>query len=405
MKNIKLGVIGLGQRGYGMITDCLVHFDNVEVRAVCDLYADRVDRAADFLKENKGYEPYKTTDYKELLKARKLDAVYIATSWEAHAEVAVAAMKSKIPTALEVGGAYSLDECYALVRAYEETKTPFMFMENCCYNKEELLATAMAKAGKFGEIVFCSGAYGHDLREEISLGNIIRHYRLKNYTERNCENYPTHELGPIAMLLGINRTNKMVSLVSMATKSVGLKEYINKNELYLKDETLKDRTFMQGDIVTTLIKCENGEVIKLTLDTTLPRAYSREFTVRGTEGYYSMPANTVYLDSMAEAVRNNGEEWDSVKFAKAYTDNARQYEEEFLPDVWKNITEEDMKKGHGGMDYIMFSDFFDALSTGREMPINVYDAASWMCITCLSEKSIAEGGSVQLIPDFTVRNN
>ena len=29
------------------------------------------------------------------------------------------------------------------------------------------------------------------------------HYRLRSYVERNCEQYPTHELGPIAKILGI----------------------------------------------------------------------------------------------------------------------------------------------------------------------------------------------------------
>jgi hypothetical protein len=34
------------------------------------------------------------------------------------------------------------------------------------------------------------------------------------------------------------------------------------------------------------------------------------------------------------------------------------------------------------------------------MPLDVYDAAAWMVITCLSEKSIKEGKVVE-IPDFT----
>jgi hypothetical protein len=41
------------------------------------------------------------------------------------------------------------------------------------------------------------------------------------------------------------------------------------------------------------------------------------------------------------------------------------------------------------------------LKEGREMPIDVYDAAAWMCVTCLSEKSIKENGAPQAIPDFT----
>ncbi len=35
------------------------------------------------------------------------------------------------------------------------------------------------------------------------------------------------------------------------------------------------------------------------------------------------------------------------------------------------------------------------------MPVDVYDAAAWMSVTALSEKSIAEGGAPQTFPDFT----
>ena len=57
--------------------------------------------------------------------------------------------------------------------------------------------------------------------------------------------------------------------------------------------------------------------------------------------------------------------------------------------------------GHGGMDYFEFVAFVDALRNGEEMPIDVYDAAAWMSITYLSEKSIALGGAPVEIPDFT----
>ena len=42
-----------------------------------------------------------------------------------------------------------------------------------------------------------------------------------------------------------------------------------------------------------------------------------------------------------------------------------------------------------------------AALSGEEMPIDVYDAASWMVITCLTEASIANGGMPIDIPDFT----
>ena len=49
----------------------------------------------------------------------------------------------------------------------------------------------------------------------------------------------------------------------------------------------------------------------------------------------------------------------------------------------------------------VLASFVDTLLNNKEMPIDVYDAAAWMCITVLSEQSIAMGGAPQIIPDFT----
>ena len=61
---------------------------------------------------------------------------------------------------------------------------------------------------------------------------------------------------------------------------------------------------------------------------------------------------------------------------------------------------EGIRKGHGGMDWLVLNAFFDALRENKPMPIDVYDMATWMAITPLSEKSIKLGTSVE-IPDFT----
>ena len=53
------------------------------------------------------------------------------------------------------------------------------------------------------------------------------------------------------------------------------------------------------------------------------------------------------------------------------------------------------------MDYVELRDFVDRFKAGKEMLCDVYDAASWMVITPLSEKSIKENGAPQEIPDFT----
>ncbi|MBQ2921966.1 MAG: Gfo/Idh/MocA family oxidoreductase [Tyzzerella sp.] len=393
---INIAVIGLGQRGSGLLQNVLVHQDDVEIVALCDAYQDRVDDGVKVVQEKKGNNPFATTDYKQVFEIDGLDAVLVSTSWEDHMEVTLYAMKKGIAVAMEVGGTYSVEELWEMVRTWEETRTPFMFMENCCFDRTELLATSMARKGMFGEIVHAQGAYGHDLREEIAGGNINRHYRLRNYMKRNCENYPTHEIGPIAKILDINRGNRFTSLVSVASKAVGLKDYVSKNkERY---EELLNVDFKQGDIVTTIITCANGETVTLKLDTTLPRFYTRDFTIRGTKGFYEQNTNTVFLE---EKEKEGEEFWNAVDSYKKMIDNGVQYEQEFLPDFWKNLTVEQRESGHGGMDYFEFRSFIDALKAGVEPCIDVYDAATWMAVSVLSEQSILQGGSAVPFPDFT----
>ena len=282
MQKIKVGVIGLGQRGLGLLTPILA-CKEAEIVALCDSYEDRRETGKKFVVEQRGNTPTVYERYEELINDTNVEAVVIASSWDAHTQMAVASMKAGKYTALEVAGAYDLEDCWQLVRTYEETKTPIMMLENCCFDKFELLATSLVRAGKLGRVMYCHGAYAHDLRDEILGGNVNRHYRLKNYTLRNCENYPTHELGPIAKLLNINRGNKMLSLTSVSTKGgVGLEEFAKRDAS--PDVSLKENKFAQGDIIVTTITCAGGEVITLRLDTTMPCFYSREFTVRGTQG-------------------------------------------------------------------------------------------------------------------------
>ncbi|MDD3116320.1 MAG: hypothetical protein PHO45_03030, partial [Victivallaceae bacterium] len=56
---------------------------------------------------------------------------------------------------------------------------------------------------------------------------------------------------------------------------------------------------------------------------------------------------------------------------------------------------------HGGMDYLALQAFFDSVRTGSASPIDVYDCAAWMSVTCLSEQSIAMGSMPVAFPDFT----
>ena len=388
---IKLAVIGLGNRGLGMLKNPIIPMkeEGIDVVAVCDPLKDRVDTAVNALLQSGAEKPFATTDYKEVLSLKELDAVYIATSWESHVEIAVAAMKAGKYVGLEVGGAYSLDDCYKLIHTYEETGTELMFMENCCYGKRELMMLNMVRQGIFGEVVHCNGAYSHDLRKEIITGLENRHYRLRNYIYRNCENYPTHEIGPIAKILDINNGNRFLTLSSFASSSRGLHSYAVKTKG--EDHPLANVEFAQGDVVTTVIQCAGGQTVRITLETGLPRTYSRGLEVHGTKAVYLEDNDSLFIDGNEEHEKN---EWKW----KTMWGNAENYEENYSHPLWKNGVASD---AHGGMDHVMMEAFLNAVKTNAHAPIDVYDAATYMSICVLSEESIAKGGAPVAFPDFT----
>ena len=44
MRSINIAIAGLGGRGYGLLKDVILTFDEVNVLGVCDLYEDRAQR-------------------------------------------------------------------------------------------------------------------------------------------------------------------------------------------------------------------------------------------------------------------------------------------------------------------------------------------------------------------------
>ncbi|MDO5399430.1 MAG: Gfo/Idh/MocA family oxidoreductase [Eubacteriales bacterium] len=387
---LRVGVIGLGCRGTGLLQTCLLPQKDVQVTAVCDCYEDRRDRAVQLVLDAGQPRPRALADHRVLLAMEEVDAVVITASWDSHINLACDAMNAGKYTALEVGGAYSLDDCWKLVRTYEQTGTECMILENCCYGRDELMVLNMVRRGLLGEIVHCQGGYCHDLRDEISQGRENRHYRFRNYLGRNCENYPTHELGPIANVLDINRGNRMLTLVSVASKAAGLHDYILREKG--ADYDAAQMRFAQGDVVTTIIKCARGETITLRLDTTLPRAYSRGFQVQGTRGMFMEDNNSVFLDGRDNRYDYSWKErWNS----------AEEYRQDYDHPIWKAYLAEGIKGGHDGMDWLEFRAFIEAARANAPAPIDVYDAAAWMSISCLSEQSVALGGMPMPIPDFT----
>ena len=164
-----------------------------------------------------------------------------------------------------------------------------------------------------------------------------------------------------------------MSLSSFATKQ-GLHDYIVKkggaNHPNAKVE------FKLGDIVTTHIKCANGETILLQHDTNLPRPYSLGYRVQGTNGLWMQINKGIYVDGVSP----KHHEWD----------DQQPWLDKYNHPLWKRWATKYNEKaaGHGGIDFFVLHGFIEAVKRGVSPKMDVYDAAAWSAVTPLSEKSI-----------------
>ncbi len=389
-KVVKLGMIGLGARAETLLATLdALRSQDIEVTAICDVLPSRIERILEIQASRNAPKPATYTDYRDLIASDDVDAVLVPTSWNSHLKIAEEAMAKGKYVGIEVGGASSVDELWHLVHAAESTGVSCMMLENCCYGRNELMALNFVRKGMFGELIHCSCGYEHDLSEMARMDNRVER-EAHNY--RRCGDlYPTHGIGPIAKILRINRGNRFVSLTSTASKGRGFMleaERCGRGQVF----------YNQGDIVTTVIKCANGETITMTHGVSLPRPYSRDCRVQGTKGIWLEDAKGIYIEGISpkyEKLDVAGNPYTT----HAWTPIADMYEEYDHP-IWKKFRE-DIVGGHGGMDALTLQAFCEAVRNRSTPPIDVYDCAAWMCLTCLSEQSIACGSMPIPIPDFT----
>ena len=399
---LRVAILGSGFRGQSHIRELLGQ-PGVTVTAIADIdprmiaYTHEQFDAAGL--ERPAVYDRGPEDYLRLLAEAPVDAVIIATPWRWHTVMATAAMRAGKYTGLEVGGAFSLDECWDLVRTHEETGTHLFFLENVCYRRDVMAVLNMVRQGLFGELLHLEGGYQHDLRavkfndgesaygKGVEFGEKAFHearWRTLHSRYRNGDLYPTHGLGPVATMIDINRGNRFVSLTSMATQSRGLHKYVV--DQAGPDHPNAGVDFKLGDIVTTMLSTANGQVVVLHHDTNSPRPYSLGFRVQGTEGLWMDINGSLHLQG-----KSPEHQWED---AAAYLNR---YDHPY----WKRDGELAAGAGHGGMDYFLIQDFVRVARANARPPLDVYDGATWLAVTPLSEASIAAGGSLQQFPDFT----
>jgi predicted dehydrogenase len=400
---VRLGFIGVGLRGQNHLQLALKRND-VEVVAICDIQQRMIDMSKElFTAEKKPLSkvimegPY---GYKKLLEMKDIDAVIISTPWEWHTVMCLDAMNAGKYVGCEVITGTTIEECWQLVHTSERTGMPLMMLENVCYRRDVMAVLNMVRNNVFGELIHLQGGYQHDLRE-VKFNNGVDPYgggvefgekgfseaqwRTQHSVMRNGDLYPTHGVGPLAMMLNINRGNRFTEMVSYSSKARGLHDYILKKGGEQHPNSKVE--FKLGDVVTTMIKCVNGETILLQHDTNLPRPYSLGFRVQGTDGIWMDVNSSIYIEGKSKKPH----QWEA----------AAEWLSRYDHPLWKKYGNDSEGAGHGGMDWFVIHAFVEAVKRRTNTPQDVYDAVTWSAITPLSETSIRLGGETVEFPDFT----
>lgn len=385
-KTVRVGVIGTGNRGTSHVGNLLT-VDGVEIVAVCDLFEDRAAKAAQIC-EKAGRTPPKIyskdmNTYREMLDKEKLDAAIIATYWDSHTPIALHALKNGIYPGIEVPAAMTTDDTWNLVETSEKTGIPCMMLENWSFRQDNLALLNMKRLGMFGDIVHVHCAHSHDCIDHWFFDSKTGEQRwsaeyLLNY-DRN--QYPTHAVGPVLSWMDINCGDVFTEIYTMSSASKGINAYFKRK--FGNDHPNASLKYKQGDITTSLLKTKMGRTLVINYDMQLPRPYSNRWMLQGTKGVYDEEKGSIYLVDQSPEYH----QWEPWK----------PYEEKYNHQWWKG----DFSSGsHGGTDFVMLSQFMDAVRKKGPTPLDVYDSAVMTAIVELSGISIEKNAPVEF-PDFT----
>ena len=386
---VRMGIIGLGERGTGLLRDLLA-IPGVEMAAICDIVPQAREAARRRVVGAGQPEPAlygkDADDWINLCRAGGLDLIYVATPWGLHVPMSVAAMEGGAHVGVEVPAAIDLKGCWQLVAVSEKTRRHCMMLENCNYGRIEMMVLNMVAQGLFGTITHAEAAYIHNLRTPWYLSKTnVGPWRRPMHTRFDGNLYPTHGLGPVCWYLGIHSGDRMTSLVSVSSPEAALSEYMDK--AFEAGDTRRGEKYICGDMNTSIIKTALGRTIMLQHDVVTPRPYSRHNLVQGSRGCFADYPPRIHIDGVTKA-----HSWDH---------DMTPWLAEFGHPLWGELEENAAKSGHGGMDYVMNYRIIQCMRKGLAPDFDVYDAAAWSAPFPLSVASVANGGQPQDFPDFT----
>lgn len=293
-----------------------------------------------------------------------VDAVIVASPQQYHTPQAVFALAAGRHVLSEVPAAVSLEQARELLAACRSSAATYMLAENYGYSRPNLIVSAMASQGVFGDVYYGESEYLHEMKSWHTTPVGKPTWRYHWQVGREGHTYPTHSLGPL-----LNWFDDRLVAVSC----VGSGRHT-------------DPEHVISDTVLLLGRTHRGALLRVRLDLLSNRPHLMDFyTLQGTAGAYESgragePGRIHLHDRTPENT------WEPLEA----------YAGEFLPARYARPLE---GSGHWGADSWPMLDFVEAIETSQRPPIDIYHALDMTLPGLVSESSIAQSGAWLAVPD------
>jgi predicted dehydrogenase len=176
-EKLRIGFVGPGGRGFGAHVKTLTTLENegqpIELAAVCDVYSEHRERAADHIQKKTGKAPAQYEDFREMYAKEKLDAVCIGTPDHWHAIQTIEALNAGMHVYCEKPMTKTVDEAIRVMKTWRQTGLVMQVGVQSTSLPVWNEVNQLLKAGKLGKVL----TYQTEFFRNSSMGQ-WRYYKL-----------------------------------------------------------------------------------------------------------------------------------------------------------------------------------------------------------------------------------
>lgn len=378
-KPIRTAVVGLGHRSAFSAVPKFLSYDEFQLLAVCDRRPEAVDTVMTMARDDFDTHVNGYTDYSEMLASEQLDAVCVQIDPDKQIPLAVQAMNSGCHVMIEVPVTYDLKQCWDLVVAQERTGKYCLLMEQLRYSGYIRAWRQIIADGIIGKVLFAEGEYfSHktdaffqdDRGQFYTCDEALTNPDAKPTWRHLCApiGYLPHELSPILYAID----DRVIQVTGMSTRA----------------RSYRYGNLDRPDIQVALMHTEHDAILRMAVGHNTAAMNRGMLTshwhhVKGTQGALETPRSEhdkckMYVDGW-EMPSTLEVPWT---MARASGPAAAQ------------------GSGHGDLDYYTFACFADVVLRQQTPEFDIYQICDTAAPAILAIKSIEEGSTLQLVPDF-----